>query len=50
MNNIEIIEVDNLDGTKTEHVIINNGDGSFTSMPKSTWDELQEQQAQTPQL
>jgi hypothetical protein len=28
-----------------EHVIIDHGDGSFTSMLKSTYDELQAQQA-----
>lgn len=25
-----------------EHIIIDNGDGSFTSMPKAIWDEQQE--------
>lgn len=44
MKNIEIIEVENLDGTKTEHIIIDNGDGSFTSMTKAHYDELQAQQ------
>ena len=29
-----------------EHVIIDHGDGEFTSMLKSTYDELQAQQAQ----
>jgi calcineurin-like phosphoesterase family protein len=29
-----------------EHVVIDNSDGSFTSMLKSTYDELQVQQAQ----
>jgi len=41
MENIEIIETDNLDGTTTEHVIIDRGNGEFTSMPKSTYDEQQ---------
>ena len=41
MQNIEIITVDNIDGTKTEHVIIDRGNGEFTSMPKSVYDEQQ---------
>ena len=42
MTNIQVIEVENLlDGSVTEHVIIDNGDDSFTSMLKSTWDELE---------
>jgi hypothetical protein len=42
MNNIEIIEVENkLDGSITEHVIIDRGNGEYTSMPKTVWDEQQ---------
>ncbi len=42
MNNIEIIEVENkLDGSITEHVIIDRGNGEFTSMPKAVCDEQQ---------
>ena len=41
MNNIEIISVENLDGSTTEHVIIDRGNGEFTSMPKSVYDEQQ---------
>lgn len=44
MENIEIIEVENLDGSTTEHIIIDRGNGEFTSMPKSAWDELQANQ------
>jgi len=40
MNNIQIVT--DLDGT--EHVIIDRGNGEFTSMPKSVWDELQANQ------
>lgn len=43
MTNIEIVEIPNSDGTITESVVIDNGDGSFTSMLKSAWDELQAQ-------
>jgi len=41
MNNVKIIEVENLDGSKTEHIIIDRGNEEFTSMPKSVWDELE---------
>ena len=39
--NIEIITVENLDGTTTEHVIIDRGNNEYTSMPKSVYDEMQ---------
>ncbi len=39
--NYEIIEVELTDGTKAEHVIIDRGNGEFTSMPKAVWDEQQ---------
>jgi hypothetical protein len=42
MDNVTFIEVENLDGT-TEHAIIDRGNGEFTSMLKSTYDELQKQ-------
>lgn len=41
MENIEIIEIENPDGTTTEHVIIDRGNDEFTSMPKSVYDEQQ---------
>lgn len=34
-----------IDKNGVEHVIIDNGDGSFTSMTKAHYDELQAQQA-----
>jgi hypothetical protein len=37
--NIKIIESTNMDGSITEHVIIDRGNGEFTSMPKSVYDE-----------
>lgn len=40
MDNIEIIEIESLTGTQI-HVIIDRGNGEFTSMPKSVWDEQQ---------
>jgi acyl-CoA thioesterase FadM len=40
--NYEIISVlDEVSGVEQQHVIIDNGDGSFTSMPKAVWDELE---------
>ena len=37
MTNVEIIE----DYNGVEHAVITNSDGSFTSMPKTIWDELE---------
>ncbi len=44
MTNIEIIEIETLDGTQ-QHVIIDRGNGEFTSMLKSTYDELKADEA-----
>lgn len=41
MTNYTIVNVENLDGTSEQHVVIDNRDGSFISMPKSIWDEMQ---------
>jgi hypothetical protein len=41
MTNIKIVEVEQIDGSKVEHVIIDRGNGEYTSMLKSTWDELE---------
>lgn len=44
MENIQIIEVESpFDGSITEHIIIDRGNGEFTSMPKAVWDEQQAQ-------
>ena len=40
MDNVSFIEVENLDGSKTTHAIIDRGNGEFTSMLKSTYDEM----------
>jgi predicted aspartyl protease len=42
MDNIKIIEVTNMDGSVTEHVIIDRGNNEYTSMPKSVYDAQQE--------
>jgi hypothetical protein len=33
-----------------EHIIINRGNGEFTSMPKAVWDELEAQREQSGTL
>jgi predicted aspartyl protease len=40
MNNVTFIEIENQDGTTTEHAIIDRGNNEFTSMTKSTYDEM----------
>lgn len=39
MENIEIITVTDAQGNETEHVIIDRGNGEYTSMLKSVYDE-----------
>jgi hypothetical protein len=43
--NIQTITQTNIDGSTTEYVIIDRGNGEFTSMLKSTYDEQQAAQA-----
>ena len=40
MDNVKFITVENIDGTTTEHAIIDHGNGEFTSMPKDLYDKL----------
>ena len=40
MDKVTFIETQNPDGTTTEHAIIDRGNGEFTSMTKSTYDEM----------
>jgi hypothetical protein len=41
MDNVTFITIDNeLTGQSVEHAIINRGNGEFTSMLKSTYDEM----------
>jgi len=47
MKNVEIV-INELDGS--EHIIIDRGNGEFTSMLKSTWDELEAQREQSGTL
>ena len=41
MNQTTIFEVPNQDGSFTQHILIDRGNGEFTSMPKVVWDELE---------
>jgi hypothetical protein len=40
MDNVTFITRTNIDGSETEHAIIDRGNGEFTSMLKSTYDEM----------
>jgi hypothetical protein len=40
MDNVTFIEIETLEGVQ-EHAIIDRGNGEFTSMPKSIYDEQQ---------
>ena len=40
MTNVTFIETENAAGETIEHAIIDRGNGEFTSMLKSTYDEM----------
>jgi hypothetical protein len=40
MNNVTFIKVTGIDGVEVEHAIIDRGNEEFTSMLKSTYDEM----------
>ena len=40
MTNVTFITVPSVGGQEIEHAVIDNGDGNFTSMPKSVYDEM----------
>ena len=44
MENVTFIKLASIDGTEIEHAIIDRGNGEFTSMLKSTYDEQQANQ------
>jgi hypothetical protein len=48
MENIQIVEIESIRGTQT-HAIIDRGNGEFTSMLKSVYDEMIAAQS-TPSL
>jgi len=47
MENIQIVEIESIYGTQT-HVVIDRGNGEFTSMLKSTYDAQQKQSIENP--
>ena len=49
MNNVTFIEVESF-GETTTHAIIDRGNGEYTSMPKSVYDEMIANQATPPTL
>ena len=49
MDNVSFIEIDTLEGKET-HAIIDRGNGEFTSMLKSTYDEMIAKQDEAPTL
>jgi hypothetical protein len=49
MDNVTFIEITNpLTGDVTEHAIIDRGNGEFTSMAKTTYDEMIAQSEASP--
>jgi hypothetical protein len=44
MNKVSFITATDIDGVEIEHAIIDRGNGEFTSMLKSTYDEMLKQQ------
>ena len=48
MKNVKFIELENPEGTTTEHAIIDRGNNEFTSMPKSVYDAQQEHLTENP--
>jgi hypothetical protein len=40
MNNVSFVDIEDFDKTITTHAIIDRGNGEFTSMLKSTYDEM----------
>ena len=48
MDNVEFVEIESLaTGELIEHAMITHADGSYTSMLKSTYDELKANEAKT---
>lgn len=48
--NIQEIEIETPEGSTVKHIIIDRGNGEYTSMLKSTWDELEAQRDQSGTL
>jgi hypothetical protein len=45
MDKVSFITTTDIDGVEIEHAIIDRGNGEFTSMLKSTYDEMLKQQS-----
>jgi hypothetical protein len=41
MEKVDFVNIEGIDGVEVEHVVIDRGNGEYTSMLKSTWDELE---------
>jgi hypothetical protein len=50
MDNVTFIEIEEAFGVKSTHAIIDHGNGEYTSMLKSTYDEMIAAQANQPTL
>ena len=50
MENVSFIKIAGIDGVEVEHAIIDRGNGEFTSMLKSTYDEMIAKQSEAPSL
>ena len=50
MENITEIESVAIDGTIVKHIIIDRGNGEFTSMTKEHWDKLEAEREQSGTL
>ena len=48
MDNVTFIEIENPDGTTTEHAIIDRGNGEFTSMTKAHYEAQLEHLTEIP--
>ena len=49
MENMQIVELEQFGGVKVQYVVIDLGNGEFTSTPKSTYDAMQAEQS-TPMV
>jgi hypothetical protein len=45
MDNVSFIKIAGSDGVEVEHAIIDRGNGEYTSMLKTTYDEMMAQNA-----
>jgi hypothetical protein len=48
MDNVTFVKMIDANGVEMEHAIIDRGNGEFTSMPKSTYDEMIAQREASP--